>query len=262
MRAMMAPPSAPWLPAKATEVDWKSHRFLSLFLAGRLGSIAELPDVAPLADLVELDVRGTQLEQLEMGGARRLEVVLASNTPLAAIDLPAAPSPFRWLEVERTRLTSIDLSAHPLLECLEWEGTPLERVRACDLTARALAELRDSPLADRITTRPATSAELHSFAERFNYDDDLDVLTFVVSHPACDLGTALLAYWRCDPVHVRSGQENYERPYRELLSLIERRVAALAFATAACPYDPVADGFGRGHMDDPSIPAALRRTVP
>ncbi len=262
LRSLLAPPRSPFSPAQTTRVHPTTRGFTSLFLAARLASIPELPDLSPLADLVWLDVRGTHLERLDLRAARRLEVVCASDTPLASIDLPAAPSPFRWLEVHRTRLRSIDISAHPMLECLEWEGTPLEAVHACDLTARSLADLQGSPLASRITTRPATAAELHAFADHHNFDDGPALLSWIVSHPACDLGTALLAYWRCDPVHVRTGNADYERPYRDLLALVEARVAAGAYATATCPYDPVADGFGDGHMDNPTIPDTLRRKVP
>src|SRR6185437_93550 len=157
-----------------------------------------LPSYLPPAQPTQvhrLDVRGTTLDRLDLGAARSVEVLHASDTPLTALTLPAAPSPFRWLEVQRTRLKSLDLSPYLFLECLGWEGAPLESVHACDLTARWLPELRDPPLAGLVTTRQATAAELHDFAEHFNYDDDLDMLGWVVSHPACDLGTALLAYW-------------------------------------------------------------------
>jgi hypothetical protein len=260
MRRIMDPLPSFSPPAHPSQVH--RGRIISLRLAERLGSLTALPDLAPLTGLVSLDVHGTAIERLDLEAARSLEVLRAGDTPLAALVLPAAPSPFRWIEVQRTRLRSLDLSPYPFLECLAHEGVPLESIHACDLTARWLAELRDPPLASLVTTRPATAAELHTFAEHFNYDDDLETLGWVASHPACDLGTALLVYWRCDPANVRGGDDDFEQPHRDLLALVEARVAAGAYATAACPYDPVADGFGKTHMDNPDIPAALRRRVP
>ncbi len=262
MRRFMDPLPSFSPQAEPTQMRRQEGRFASLRLAGLPGSLAELPDLAPLTGLVFLDVRGTRIVRLDLGALRNLQVLHAGDTPLAALTLPAAPSPFRWLEVARTQLRSLELSPYPFLECLEHEGAPLESIHACDLTGRWLAELRYPPLADLVTTRSATDVELHTFAEHFNYDDDLGMLGWVAAHPACDLGTALLIYWRCDPAHVRSGDADFEQPHRDLLALVEARVAAGAYATAARPYDPVADGFGDGHMEDPGIPAALRRRVP
>ncbi len=143
-------------PAQPTQVHRHDGRFTSLRLAGRLGSLASLPELAPLTGLVSLDVRGMRIERLDLGAARSLEVLHASDTPLVA----------------------------------------------------------------------------------------------------------LLAYWRRDLARVRGSEEDGRRALRDLLGLVEARVAAGGYATAVCQYDPVADGFGAGHMDDCGIPAAVRRCVP
>ncbi|MCA6431233.1 MAG: DUF4274 domain-containing protein [Cytophagales bacterium] len=44
-----------------------------------------------------------------------------------------------------------------------------------------------------------TSAELHYLASIFNWDDDLNVLDWIISSPMCDKATALLIFWRAQP---------------------------------------------------------------
>src|SRR6185437_10235221 len=96
VRRLMDPLPSYLPPAQPTQVHRHDGRFTSLRLAGRLGSLTALPNLAPLTGLAWLDVRGTTLDRLDLGAARSVEVLHASDTPLTALTLPAAPSPFRW----------------------------------------------------------------------------------------------------------------------------------------------------------------------
>ena len=88
--------------------------------------------------------------------------------------------------------------------------------------------------------------ELHLFAKEWNWDGGHEELRKVVRHPLCDLGTALLVYWRGSPGYYlqyasRQEAEPYERPVYGLVREIERRVKRGAFKTANFRYDPRKD---------------------
>lgn len=116
-------------------------------------------------------------------------------------------------------------------------------------------------------------AELHLFAQRFNWDGDVDDLRRVVRHPLCDLGTALLIYWRGQPGFYleyadRNAVPAFAREVYDLLREIEGMVAAGRFKAATQPFDPANDegtdlrpnrSVVKQHGRD--VPAAMYRTV-
>jgi hypothetical protein len=93
--------------------------------------------------------------------------------------------------------------------------------------------------------------ELHLFADGFNWDGGCDELGKVVAHALCDLGTALLIYWRGNPrwhlqYNDRSEVREYELETFDLLQEIERKVLAGDFRTSTQPFDPRND-LGTDH---------------
>lgn len=88
--------------------------------------------------------------------------------------------------------------------------------------------------------------ELHIFADTFNWDCECGELKKVIQHPLCDLGTALLVYWRGQPGYylryaTRKEAEPYERAAYSLLREIERRVKRGEYKTARLAYNPRKD---------------------
>src|SRR5262245_5361282 len=70
------------------------------------------------------------------------------------------------------------------------------------------------------------SEELHIFADNFNWDCESGELKQLIQHPLCDLGTALLIYWRGQPGYylryaTKQEAEPYERKAYSLLRDIE-----------------------------------------
>jgi len=96
-----------------------------------------------------------------------------------------------------------------------------------------------------------SAEELHEYADRFDWDagEAVERLTRVLKHPNCDRGTALMIYWRADPVfdleygtRERLEAEEGERVnVYDLTRYIEKRLADDSFATARIPYDPQND---------------------
>jgi Domain of unknown function (DUF4274) len=46
----------------------------------------------------------------------------------------------------------------------------------------------------------ASAEELHAFAQCFNWDFGSSEMRWVVNHPKCDLGTAIMIYWNASPL--------------------------------------------------------------
>ncbi len=44
-----------------------------------------------------------------------------------------------------------------------------------------------------------SASELHEFLNQYNFDDGFAAVWAVIESPACELATALLAFWLCDP---------------------------------------------------------------
>lgn len=112
----------------------------------------------------------------------------------------------------------------------------------------------------------ADPAELHVFADAYNWDGGLKDVWRVIWHPLCDLGTALLVYWRAQPRQMlqhpdREALPEYQREDWDLLREIEQRVAAGAFTTAAQPLD-LANDNGYDARPKPHMVARLGRDLP
>jgi uncharacterized protein DUF4274 len=104
----------------------------------------------------------------------------------------------------------------------------------------------------RVLAEVETAEELHEFADKMNWDGGgAGRLMRVLAHPLCDRGTALLIYWRANPIfYLKYGTR--ERVQAELwpaaledwdmLRHMESRLATPgSFATAKIPFDPAND---------------------
>jgi len=112
----------------------------------------------------------------------------------------------------------------------------------------------------------ADPEELHLFAGAYNWDGGVEDLLRAVRHPLCDLGTALLVYWRGQPGSFLqyAGREGVPRSQREdydLLREIEQRVQSGAYRSARQPFDP-ADDHGHDARPTPASTARHGRGLP
>lgn len=132
----------------------------------------------------------------------------------------------------------------------------------------------------------ASAAELHAFAEDFNWDDaSVAALVEVVRHPQCDAGTAKMLYWAADPddlfsevrtreelastLGIEPGEdaaaEGEEEELRlqhwDLLLEIEERLASHRFATAVIAFEPPYEPSDEP-LEGRPIPAALFEPIP
>jgi len=84
---------------------------------------------------------------------------------------------------------------------------------------------------------------LHQFAANFNCDCGVEELRRVIRHPRCDLGTALMIFWRLGPGwnFQYSRPElvpGYERNEYALLVEIQAKVVAAEFPAGEIAIDP------------------------
>jgi hypothetical protein len=112
----------------------------------------------------------------------------------------------------------------------------------------------------------SSSIELHELAFRYNWDDGLEGLRAIVSHPKCDLGTALMIYWHGEPEEFGEMQQRdqvpvYYRHHVELLVWLARRLVSGDFAENRIRFDPSAElnvVQRRKLARNPTIPDVLK----
>jgi hypothetical protein len=56
-----------------------------------------------------------------------------------------------------------------------------------------------------------SAEELHAFAVQFNWDAGVEQLSWVINNPMCELGTAILIYWRATPLYYYEKYESREQ---------------------------------------------------
>ena len=94
-----------------------------------------------------------------------------------------------------------------------------------------------------------------------------------MTHPACDLGTALMVYWTSAPHYYlqyasRDEVEAYEVPGWDLVTGIEQRVESGFYASQEIWFDPRNDKQTRsvrGHdwtADDRLVRRPAKRSIP
>lgn len=115
-----------------------------------------------------------------------------------------------------------------------------------------------------------TTEELRLLAERFNWDDDPDVLFPVIRNSKCDKGTALFLFWLSDPVSFFElwGSEEealatgeWSRDWYHLLVEIQSRYVAGFYKESDFHVDPKKEAVGDFTSDSlkTDIPDVMRQ---
>lgn len=98
--------------------------------------------------------------------------------------------------------------------------------------------------------------EWHYFAWRYNWDDGIEPLLWIVNQSLCDKGTALLIYWRGQPQNIQllNTYENdeargYHALYINLIEKIEERFRKDDFINKRISFNPQ-DDYGQNWVRD------------
>ncbi|RNI27876.1 DUF4274 domain-containing protein [Rufibacter immobilis] len=91
-----------------------------------------------------------------------------------------------------------------------------------------------------------SSAQLHYLADLFNWDEEKNVLEWIVDSPLCDYGTALLIFWRAQPdfytQFANEAEAGYEKDTYNLLQKILGNYRNEKYREARIKYLPLEDG--------------------
>ncbi len=93
------------------------------------------------------------------------------------------------------------------------------------------------------------SEELHQLAKKYNWDDGVQVMEWIIESPLCDKGTALLIYWHLDVGYyqkyscqdeankIRRGEVLVNYSYRLLMN-IQGKFLANHYRQEKIKFDP------------------------
>lgn len=110
------------------------------------------------------------------------------------------------------------------------------------------------------------SSELHRFADRFNWDDDIEYMFTVINHSKCESATAKLIYWRSTPTHFQkfetdSQLSDHDKSLFKLQRAIEVKMEKGAFKKGDLVYDPKNDqGFDQ--TKNGMSPEEIKKPIP
>ena len=148
----------------------------------------------------------------------------------------------------------------------EWENFRSTEASAALDNDKRFQIFRDGLLEEFFAS--ATAEDLHFFADYWNWDGGREDLERVVGHPLCDLGTALLIYWRAEPVYYLKYARiedaiGHEQEEMAFILDIERRVSNGQYSTHLFSFNPRDDGYryDRTHREEPN-PQAKREIPP
>lgn len=96
-----------------------------------------------------------------------------------------------------------------------------------------------------------TAKALHTFSDKFNWDEDVEHMFAVIRHSQCEAATAKLVYWRSEPNYYQkfTAVEQVEEYHRDIYRLqreIEQGMADGKYPSGKLKYDPKDDnGYNR-----------------
>jgi len=107
---------------------------------------------------------------------------------------------------------------------------------------------------------------LHTFADKFNWDEDVEHMFAVIRHELCEAATAKLVYWRSEPNYYQKFTDaeqvkEYHRDIYRLQREIEEGMTVGKYPVGKLKYDPKDDHqFDRTESNVPE--SEIKRPIP
>lgn len=123
------------------------------------------------------------------------------------------------------------------------------------------------PDVDDIPMPKMTAAQLHRYVEYYNWDGPLAPMWRAIRHPKCDLGTALMIFWLCDPEFsyelLQRGEkiEKYMVGGIKLMRSVQARVCRGQFKRAQISFNPRPFMMTAGKCSQLGIPGYMCQPV-
>ncbi|MGE0321137.1 MAG: DUF4274 domain-containing protein [Polyangiaceae bacterium] len=211
-------------------------------------------DVRHCPRLCRLDCSDNDIRQLGLGAHPNLFSLVAASNPLYSLDLSGLPGLVVLMLGGNPQLRRLDITPCWQLAdlFLSWGDrempVPRKRVVATDEQRKRLPALwRIPPWSVNMPgIRGLNRYTLHHSVEFIEWDGGSEDLLRVIQDPKCDLGTALLVYWRGGAGYwaqfaSREEISRFQHAGWDLAHEIEQRVARGAYKTAVIPYEPRCD---------------------
>ncbi len=110
--------------------------------------------------------------------------------------------------------------------------------------------------------------ELHQVVDNYNWDEGPELLQWIIESPLCDKGTALLIFWRANPVyHTQYSEDpkNWNSGGYQLVQAVLKKWQENGFSQGIIAYDPEKDYAAETDEEERgawSIPADMRNATP
>ncbi len=239
-------------PMDHTATEIRDGAFVSLNLFRKLGQLQRIPGLDRLEHLTSLNCAIHSLRELDLCGNPLLENLDCGShfERDFRIDITACP-----------RITDVRYNPY-----IEYDKKYWATLVCTELQKRVLF-----PKARKgFETVESTPDEMHSVAQRYNWDWGLAPLKWIAKHAQCDRGTALMIYWMGSPHWYTQYAKPADVPSHEkdtfgLLSAIEKRYVKGGYERSEFRFDPRADD-SRGEPVDSTTneygDIEVRRAIP
>jgi hypothetical protein len=229
-------------------------------------------DLSSCSDLETLILNDNRLEEIQLENTPLLKVIQLNSNMLTGIDCTQNKR-LRRLYLSKNKLRRLDLSMNRYLEALRveknkiqqlditkalrlteflFDGNPDININA-DINQKYRIETLRNKYKLKVPKDLAKRLSMHDKADDFNWDYNIKPLVRIAKDKLCDLGTALLIYWRGNPndyccfknrKDCKSQVDEERLQIWDLQRLIEDRVQSGAYGEAQIYYDPK-DDYGK-----------------
>ena len=119
-----------------------------------------------------------------------------------------------------------------------------------------------------------SAEEIHVFAANFNWDNGYEWLNWIIDHPLCSRGTALMLYWLSEPVYYLKKDvleiSEYQLNGFKFVHKLQNKYLNNGFADYNIGFDPrnddstdwIKDSKLDGENSSVSIPSEMLKPVP
>lgn len=87
--------------------------------------------------------------------------------------------------------------------------------------------------------------EYHYIADIYNWDDGVEVLSWIINNPLCDTGTAKMIFWRAQPSYytqfLTKEEADFDREVFELIKTIIEKIQTGFYRRQNIAYNPIKD---------------------
>jgi hypothetical protein len=193
-------------------------------LCGKLAKLREIPMLASLATITDLDVSDNSIAALRLLSHPELQTLKANNCP---------------------HLQELDITGCELLFHLEIAGCKaLRAIRCLDLQAAVVSSLASRR--KTLTVKEAAPGQMDRFVRHWNWDCGDDPINWIVRQPRCDLGTAMRVYWVMEPNWFRQWVKQADAPafareHWTMLHEVQDRILSGFYKSRDIAFDPQRD---------------------